>query len=175
MLSTCRRQRVTPNPSDVRTILALWDAARPAGLVRLTFAEWEGKPLAGQVDICFGQTVTQWKKGWSSSEAKRFPNDLLTYRALQWATSSGFQFVDFPGFDRSMALAILNGESLTPEQEKSRYIFLVRMGGSPRFLPEARVYFANLIFRLSYRVIFNKEIRQAEDNFKLRDVLKTNT
>jgi lipid II:glycine glycyltransferase (peptidoglycan interpeptide bridge formation enzyme) len=173
MLSTCRRQRVTPSPSDVRTILALWDAARPAGLVRLTFAELEGRPLAGQVDICFGQTVTSWKKGWSSSEAKRFPNDLLTYQALQWATSSGFQFFDFSAFDRSMALAILSGKSLTPDQEKSRYIFLARMGGTPRLLPEARVYFANPIFRLSYRVLFNKKIRQAEENCRLKDALKT--
>ena len=73
-----------------------------------------------------------------------------------------------------MALAILTRESLTPEQEKSCYIFLARMGGNPRLLPEARVHFANPIFCLSYRVIFNKKIRQAEENCRLRGVLKTN-
>jgi hypothetical protein len=162
MLLSCRRQQVAPNPPDVRTLLKLWDAAQPAGLIRLTLAEWEGKPLAGQIDICFGQTVTQWKKGWNSSEAKRFPNDLLMYQALQWATSSGFHFSDFAGFDKSMALTILNGEPLTPEQEKSWYLFILRAGGSPRLLPEARVYFPNRVIRLAYRVMFYKKIRQAK-------------
>jgi hypothetical protein len=172
MVSTCRRQRATPNPSDVRTLIALWDAARTAGHLRLTFADWEGKPLAGQLDICFGQTVTSWKKGWSSSEAQRFPNDLLVYKGLQWATSSGFQFWDFAAFDRSMALTILNGKPFTPEHVKSRYMFLARMGGSPRLLPETRVYFANPIFRLSYRAVFKKKIREAEENCRLRDAPK---
>ncbi len=169
MVSTCRRQRVTPNPSNVQTLIAFWDAARSAGHLRLTFADWEGKTLAGQLDISFGQTVTSWKKGWSSSEAQRFPNDLLVHKGLQWATSSGFKFWDFAAFDRSMALTILNGQSFTPEQVKSRYMFLARMGGSPRLLPETRVYFANPIFRHCYRVMFKKKIRQAEENCRLRD------
>ena len=171
MLSTCRRQRVTPSPSNVQTFLALWDAAQPAGLIRLNFAEWEGKPLAGQLDICFGKTITLWKKGWSSSEPQRFPNDLLTYQALQWAASNGFEFFDFAAFDRSLALAILNGKPLTPEQEKSRYIFLARMGGSPRLLPESRVYFPNPILRVAYRAMFKEKIRQAEENCRLRDLV----
>jgi CelD/BcsL family acetyltransferase involved in cellulose biosynthesis len=162
MLSTCRRQEVSPSPPDVRSFFALWDAARLSGAARLTFAEWEGKPLAGQIDICFGQTVTQWKKGWSSSEAKRFPNDLLTHQALQWATANGFQFFDFAAFDRSMAIRMLNGEPLTPEQEKSRYIFLARMGGTPRLLPEAQIYLPNSVIRMAYRTLFRNKIRKAK-------------
>ena len=75
MLATCRRQGVKPNPSDVRTLFRLWDAGQAIGIVRITFAEWEGKPVSGQFDICFGDTVTLWKKGWNSTEPKRFPND----------------------------------------------------------------------------------------------------
>jgi peptidoglycan pentaglycine glycine transferase (the first glycine) len=169
MLSTCRRQGVSPNPSNLGSILNLWDAAHPSGKIRLTFAEWEGKLLAGQVDICFGETVTQWKKGWNSTEAKRFPNDLLTYQALRWATSSGFRFFDFTAFDTSMALAILNGEPLTPEQEKSRYIFLARMGGGPRLLPKAHIYFENRVARIIYRIAFYNKIKKAKINSQMID------
>ena len=172
MLLTCRRQRVMPNPSNIQTFIALWDAARPAGQIRLTFAEWEGKPLAGELDICFGQTVTSWKKGWSSSEAQRFPNDLLVYKSLEWAAASGFQCFDFVAFDRAMALAILNAKSLTPEQLKSRYIFIARMGGIPLLLPETRLYFSSRIFRLSYRMLFKQKIRQAEENCRVRGAPK---
>jgi peptidoglycan pentaglycine glycine transferase (the first glycine) len=167
MLSTCRRQRVDPNPPDVRHLLALWDAAHPAGCIRLFFAEYEGKPLTGQIYIAFGKTVALWKKGWTCTESQRRPNDLSMYEALKWASRGGYQFCDFSAFGKQMAIAMLSGEPLSPEQERSRHMFHVRFGGSPRLLPEARVYFPNPLIRSAYRVLFYKKIRQAEEECKL--------
>ena len=56
---------------------------------------------------------------------------------------------------------------LTGEQESSRYVFFARMGGGPRFLPEAQVYIPNPFLRLAYRCIFYKKIRQAEKDCRL--------
>jgi CelD/BcsL family acetyltransferase involved in cellulose biosynthesis len=175
MLSTCRRQGVAPNPPDVNHLFALWDAAHPAGCIRLFFAEYDGKPLTGYLDIAFGKTLTQWKKGWTSTESQRNPNDLITYEALQCASERGFLFYDFSAFDRQMGIAMLNGESLTAEQERSRYMFFTRFGGSPRLLPEARVYFPNPLIRSAYRVFFYKKIRQAEKDYKLTRTLAGNS
>jgi hypothetical protein len=61
-----------------------------------------------------------------------------------------------------MGIAMLNGEPLTAEQERSRYMFFARFGGSPRLQPEARVYFPNPLIRFAYRVFFYKKIQQAE-------------
>jgi len=169
MLSTCRRQGAEPNPANVRYFLALWDAARPGGCVRLFFATYENQPLAGYVCIIFGQTVSLWKKGWTSTEGRRYPNDLITYEVLKWASSTGYQFCDFCSLDKRMAIAMLSGNPLSPEQERSRHMFNLRFGAGPRLLPEARVYLPNPLIRLAYRVIFHKKIRQAEENYRLAD------
>ncbi len=167
MLSTCRRQAVDPNPPDVRPLLALWDAAHPAGCIRLFFSEYEGKPLTGQICIAFGKTVTLWKKGWTCTESQRNPNDLSIYEVLKWASRDGYQSCDFSAFDKQMAIAMLSGEPLSLEQQRSRHMFHVRFGGDPRLLPEARVYFPNPLIRSAYGVFFYKKIRQAEEESKL--------
>ena len=167
MLSTCRRQGVEPNPRDMSSLLALWDAAEPGGCILLFFAEYEAKPLAGLLCIPFGNRFTLWKKGWSSTEGHRHPNDLAHYEALKWACLSGYQFGDFAAFDKQMAVAILSGKELSPEQGRTRHIFNAHFGGSPRLLPAARVYFPNPLLRSAYRMFFYKKIRQAEEACKL--------
>jgi hypothetical protein len=167
MLSTCRRQGVKPNPRDVSSLLALWDAAEPGGCILLFFAEYEAKPLAGLLCIPFGNRFTLWKKGWSSTEGHRHPNDLAHYEALKWACLSGYRFGDFAAFDKQMAVAILSGKELSPEQERTRHIFNAHFGGRPRLLPAARVYFPNPLIRTAYRVFFHKKLRQAEEECKL--------
>jgi CelD/BcsL family acetyltransferase involved in cellulose biosynthesis len=165
MLSTCRRQGVDPNPPDARQFLALWDAAHPQGGIRLFFSEYEGTPVAGQMCLVFGKTVTLWKKGWSGTESQRNPNDLSVYEALKWASLGGYQFCDFSAFGKQMAIAMLNGEPLSPVDEHSRDMFHVRFGGSPRLLPEARVYFPNPVIRSAYQAYFHKKIRRAVREF----------
>ncbi len=116
------------------------------------------------------QQSTIWARA-KASEGWRVVRLVLT---VDEEIVGGFQILWRPSwrgrvaYDRSKALTILNGKSFTPEQVKSRYMFLARMGGSPRLLPETRVYFANPIFRFSYRAMFEKKIRQAEDNCRLR-------
>ena len=173
MLSTCKRQQVDPNPPDVQHLFALWDAAYPAGCIRLYFADYEGKPLTGYIDIGFGKTLTQWKKGWTSTEGQRNPNDLGTYEALKWASGNGYRSYDFSAFDKKIAMALLNGEPLSAEQERTRHTFFIRFGGAPRLLPESRVYFPNPLLRLAYRVYFRNKIRQAEEEGKSTSGLST--
>lgn len=167
MLSTCKRQRTAPVPSDVQSLEALWDMAKPAGFIRLTFAECEQKQLAGLISIVFGRTVNFWRRGWSSSEGERHPNELLMYEALKWADSNGYRLADFGAFDVGMALNMLLGEPLTPEQEKSRHTFHVRFGGRPRLLPEARIFFPNPVIRTLYRLIFRKKLHCAHEKHEL--------
>ena len=167
MLSTCRRLGVAPSPPDVSSLFALWDAAWPAGGIHLLFSEHEGKPLAALLCISFGKTFTLWKKGWTSTEGNLHPNDLVHYEALKLASRTGYQLCDFSAFDKQMGIAMLKGEPLSEEQEHSRHIFFTRFGGSPRLLPEAKVYFPNPLIRAAYRLFFHKKIRQAEKDYQL--------
>ncbi len=171
MLSTCRRQKVAPHPANVEELFSLWSAAEKAGYLRLYFADYERRPLTGLIDIGFGKTLTSWKKGWTSTESQRNPNDLSTYEALKWATQNGYHWYDFAAFDRRMAFAILRGEPLSDAQRRSRYMFFKRFGGGPRLLPESRVYFSNQIGRLAYRAVFRKKLQRAEKDCKIARVL----
>ena len=152
-------------------MFALWAAAEPMRCLRLYFSDYEGKPLTGLLDIGFGRTLTQWKKGWTSTESQRNPNDLSTYQALQWAIQNGYHWYDFAAFDRQIAFAMLRGEPLSEAQQRSRYMFFKRFAGYPRLLPESRVYFSNDIARVAYRMKFRKRLQQAEHDRKTAEAL----
>ncbi len=147
MLATCRRQGVAPNPSEVGHLQALWDAARPSGCVRLTFAEHNGQTLSGLLCISFGKTLTLWKRGWNGLGSGLHPNELITFETLERAVRKGYDFCDYSSFDKEMAAAVKNGEPFSPEQTRSRHCFITRFGGMPRILPRGHLLFANPFVR----------------------------
>jgi hypothetical protein len=169
LVSTCKRQNTKPVPANLQTLLALWDTLHPEGGIRLTLAESQGKPLAGLVCIIFGQTVSFWKKGWTSSDGDKHPNELLMHEMLQWVCSNEYHHCDFCAFDRDMAIAMLNGTPLTADQERSRHVFNVRLGGEPWLLPEAQIYFPNPVVRLVCGVVFGSKSRRAEKRAQLNN------
>jgi lipid II:glycine glycyltransferase (peptidoglycan interpeptide bridge formation enzyme) len=151
MKATCARQGVTPNPSNETALLQMWRLFRAAGQIRLTLAELDGKPVAGQLALPFGSRVTLWKKGWAGSEANRRPNHLLLYESLQWASAQGCTSVDFAGLNPAIAQALNNGRPLNDTQEESWDSFNVGFGGVPVLLPPALIFFRNPALRLAYR------------------------
>ncbi len=151
MLASCRRQNTEPNPSELRHLLALWDAAHPRGAIRLHVVEGDAGPVAGQLDVVFGKTVTFWKKGWSGEERKLSPNDVCMYEGIRWASREGYARVDYASFERKMAEAMLAGQTLTEEQTQSRYVNFFRTGGRPMLLPKAQVWVGNRVLRMGYR------------------------
>jgi hypothetical protein len=160
MLVSCRHQGVKPNPPELKHLLSLWDALFPSGCVRLYFAEYEGKPLSGHLDILFGKTATMWKVGGRPGDKALAPNDFIFQRGIQWASQNGYDRCDFAAFDRQMAVSILQGNPFSEKQQRSRYLFLTRFGGRPRLLPLAQVYFPNRLLRSAYRVCLHKQLRK---------------
>ncbi len=167
MVSTCRRQGVKPNPPDRKTLLALWDAASPSGAIRLTFAEHQGQIVAGLLCICFGQTVSVWKKGWTSLDRKLFANDLLTYETLEWANYRGYQIADFAAFDVEVAIRLGKGEPPSPKPGISRHMFNMRFGGRAVLLPEARVFLPNPAIRSACHVVFHGKLARARERYQI--------
>lgn len=158
MRASCRRQNASPNPSDLRHLLALWDAAHPRGAIRLHVVESEGEPVAGQLDVLFGATVTFWKKGWSGAAPRLSPNDVCMYEGIRLATQEGYARCDFASFDRTMAVSILNGDEITAEQARTRYVNFFRTGGKPVLLPRAYVFLPNPILQAGYRLRYSRQI-----------------
>ena len=150
MLATCQRQGVKPNPPSEKALGKLWQTFSKNNCLRVSFAEYNNKAVAGSLNIVFGGKVNLWKKGWNFEHPDRYPNDLLYYEILHWACNNHYKNCDFIGFDKGIADALLNGVPLSDAQEKSRHIFNLRFGGMPKHLPPARIWFANPCLRFGY-------------------------
>jgi lipid II:glycine glycyltransferase (peptidoglycan interpeptide bridge formation enzyme) len=161
MKQTCQRQGTQPNPHDVKGAMALFDAFASAGCIRLTFAECDGKTIAGLLSIPFGRSLTLWKKGSDSSDHSRHPNELLTMEAFDWGCKHGYEYADFGSLQKSIARALQAGTELTPEQMQTRDFFNIGFGGHPKLMPESRLFIPNRILRLFYSFISVTPLRRA--------------
>jgi peptidoglycan pentaglycine glycine transferase (the first glycine) len=81
MAATCSRQRVSPNPGSVEALRRLVRIFQGTGEVRLSFADYQGQPIACVMALKFGDRVTIWKKGWSGVRPDLHANSLLHYEA----------------------------------------------------------------------------------------------
>ncbi len=153
MSATCKRQGVRPNPSSVEALERLWRAFSQRNLSSVFLAEHNREVIAGLLIIIFGNKVCFWKKGWNFKSHKCYPNDLLYHEALHWACSNKFDHCDFISLDPVIADTMLQGMPLSDTQQKSRDMFNIRFGGTPKKLPPARLWIANPFVRFCYSQI----------------------
>ncbi len=151
MASTCERQGTRPSPHTESAMMALWNAFHPCGAIRLTLAECEGETVAGLLCLRFGPRVTAWKKGWSGKYSDRYPNQLLSYEAIEWAQRTGANVLDFAAMRRDIAEAMLEGKAPVKEWESSRDWFNLGFGNRPQLLPESKIYISNPLARFLYK------------------------
>jgi peptidoglycan pentaglycine glycine transferase (the first glycine) len=92
---TSSRDAFTAQPEPY--LRKMMDALEPTGCLRLRLAEYEGRPIAGSMEIVFGDTVT-YLHGASSSEARNVMAPFaLHWSAIQTAKREGFHSYDFWG------------------------------------------------------------------------------
>jgi hypothetical protein len=151
MLETCRRQGTAPNPARADMLAGLWRGLPAPALGRLTFADCDGKTVAGLFCIGFNRRLSIWKKGSLPEYLERRPVHLLYDEAFQWAAANHYRVCDFCGLQRAIADGILSGEPMPPELLKSRDMLNLGFGGRPELLAEPLVHFPNRILRHCYR------------------------
>jgi len=159
MESTCRRQNTTPNPLRPESLEALWDEFSPN--VRLSFARVGGEVVAGLLLLGFGNRITFWKKGWSSKHPEACANAFLNVRELLWAGEKGYRFADFLALDRDIAERLVGQRELTPEQQRSRHMFNLKLGGRAQLLPSAYIYVANPLQRVLFNLLSRSPARSS--------------
>jgi peptidoglycan pentaglycine glycine transferase (the first glycine) len=150
MSETCKRQGVSPNPGSVDALGQLWRTFSKHNLLRVFFAEYDHEVVGGLLNITFGKKVSLWKKGWNFKGHACYPNDLLYYETLHWACSNQFDHCDLASLDPTIADAMLRGMPLSETQQKTRDMFNIRFGGTPKILPPARIWIANPFIRSCY-------------------------
>lgn len=154
MVSTCRRQKVSPNPSTEEFFQEMWRVFSPHDYIRLFIAEVNGEILASAFVVTFGNTVRVWKVGWSGNQGKLCPNQVLWWEIITWAKRNKYRYFDFVGIDPDAAHAVLQKSPLPEKIKHSASFFKLRFGGKVAVLPGAYSYVYNPIFRWSYHSIF---------------------
>ncbi|MSR85319.1 peptidoglycan bridge formation glycyltransferase FemA/FemB family protein [Candidatus Uhrbacteria bacterium] len=82
------------DPHGARYLQALWDFLSPSGMAQVCFAERDGIPLAANLEIGYGDTLT-YLHGASSSSAR----ELMAPYALHWDTIKTAKSEDFHFYD----------------------------------------------------------------------------
>ena len=144
MRMTCERQGVEPNPPTEESVRALWrslNARRKR--VFLKFAVHHDELVSGDLIIIFGHRATIFKTGWSGRYPKLRPNELLVCEGLEWAASQGCTVADFAGFDKQLAVPLLQGRKIPHALNQHRDAFKAGFGGYPKLLPSASLWFSN--------------------------------
>lgn len=150
MISTCERQQTQPSPGSEEALRRIWTVFQDRAQVRLSFAEYQGEPVAACICLGFGDRLTFWKKGWSGTHREKHPNQLVMFEAIEWSQKQGYKLFDCAGMNRHTAEALLKGEELSEDQKKARDFFILGYGGIPVLLPESQAYISSPLLRLAY-------------------------
>jgi lipid II:glycine glycyltransferase (peptidoglycan interpeptide bridge formation enzyme) len=153
MLETCKRQKVSPNPSNENFFHQLWASFAPRAYARLFLAEYEGELLSGIFAIPLGGVFKIWKIGWSGKHSDVKPNHLLHWEVMKLAKREGYRRLDFVGIDRKVAEMILQGRPFKEVASGSAF-FKLAFGGKVELLPEAFYYVKSPLLGLIYTKVY---------------------
>jgi peptidoglycan pentaglycine glycine transferase (the first glycine) len=150
MVETCKRQQVTPSPSNINFLHRMWDLFSRKDNIKLFMAEYEGQIVSCLVVVPFGDTAYLWKFGWSGKYQKYHPNIIIYWEIFKRAKASGFSFADMDAIGKDIADKVSKGEKVTEEMSKTYSYFKVGFGGEVVRLTKGFVYIYNPIVRWAY-------------------------
>lgn len=75
----------------------LWDCMKPTGKLKVFFAEYEGRKIAGHIYLANGNTIYSTASGSYSEYNGVAPNNLIHWHFMDWAVTNGFRKYDMAG------------------------------------------------------------------------------
>jgi len=103
--------------ADFSLFEAAFDILYPLGMIRFTLARVKGVPASASVDLYYKKTIYGWFGGTDRAYAAYVPNEILTWRLLEWGADNGYHVYDFGGAGR-------------PEEEYGVRTFKSKFGGA---------------------------------------------
>ena len=73
--------------------------------------------------------------------------------ALEWAKEAGYKIFDFFSLNQRIATKLISGTPLSQEDRKTRDMFHLGFGITPKILPDAYVWFRNPFLRYIGRLL----------------------
>ncbi len=139
-------------PPERSYFAGLFERLAPLDRVHLFIADFEGEPMSAILLTAFGDRVVYKRGGWDGSHGDKRPNDVLHWRAIQWARSAGFARYDFDGIEPDIARLVIEGGDLPRMENVTR--FKLGFGGDVVLLPESLSYVPNRLVRFGYDRIY---------------------
>lgn len=158
MLETCRRQGVSPNPSDLDSVQAMWDLYEPNGWMKLFTVELDGSPVSSTLAVPFGDRFWSWKVGWSGEHGKMQPNNLLHWESIRWAKREGYRFFDFMSIDRSLMEPETPSSPRPAGWTKTPGFYKLAFGPRIVALPTPLILFRPSILQSGYRLLYRRRL-----------------
>jgi peptidoglycan pentaglycine glycine transferase (the first glycine) len=104
----------------------------------LLLAERGGEALSGLLLIGYGDSVICKACAWSGEHRGIItPNELIHWRAMQWARDHGYRYYDLEGIEESVARAILAGEGVPERGRRTATHFKLGLGGEVTVFPRS--------------------------------------
>jgi lipid II:glycine glycyltransferase (peptidoglycan interpeptide bridge formation enzyme) len=138
LVATGLRQGFAPQPLDY--FRQMWRQFSPGNHILLVLADLAGEPVAGELDIVFGDTLVSKRVGWTGRHGRLHPNERVVWEAMLWAKARGIRYYDMDGLDLNLARAILNGDSAGGAANQDQSMFKLGFGGRVVVFPENHEY-----------------------------------
>jgi peptidoglycan pentaglycine glycine transferase (the first glycine) len=114
----------------------MWRLFAATDDIALFLAEHDGEPVAGELDVTFGDTLVSKRAGWSGKHSKSYPNELVVWTAMNWARDRGLKYYDMEGFDPELAGIITSGAEVPAASKMTHHWFKLGFGGQVVVLPD---------------------------------------
>lgn len=150
--NTSQRQGFAVFPLDYYQ--NMWRILAPTNNIKLFIAEVDGEPIAAQLSIGFGDTLTNKFSVWSGKHGDKRPNEAIQWAAISWAKEHGYRYYDFEGIDPEAAQLLLQGESIPDDMKQTVTSFKLGFGGDVVDFPEPYDYVYNPVLRKLYENIY---------------------
>lgn len=83
--------------ADFSLFEAAFHILHPKGMIRFTLACIEEKAVACSIDLLYKDVIYGWYGGVDREYARFVPNEILTWRILEWGAQQGYTIYDFGG------------------------------------------------------------------------------
>jgi peptidoglycan pentaglycine glycine transferase (the first glycine) len=150
--ATAQRQDFESNTVDF--IEGLLDTLGSEGHCAMFIAEDEEGPISAILLVAFGGVVVYKRGAWSGRGGNLHPNELLHWKAMQWAKESGYRQYDFDGIEPEVGRLVLAGHAIPPVAALSVTRFRLGFGGDVVLYPSALSYIPNRLLRFGHNRIF---------------------
>lgn len=83
--------------ADFSLFEAAFQVLYPKGMIRFTLAYIEDTPAACSIDLLYKDVIYGWYGGVDREYGRFVPNEILTWRLLEWGAQQGYAVYDFGG------------------------------------------------------------------------------